>query len=186
MIREDDERHDLIPANLRHAADHPESWDIPGLMRDAAARIEWLELANADQAGDSMKDRIDAIRQRQDFEGERIAWAKAKEFLVKSAGDEHKRAERLRDDMLKHSEAAQSLYGDIYSIVFGLIGGKIPHGCGPRQAVSLLAEELRNSREKKDDLLERSLCVIASAIVHGMPITPEIANLRNEIVETIR
>ena len=57
MIREDEARVELLPQNLRDAAERPEQWDIPGLLRDAAERIEWLETSNREIAGNSMRDR---------------------------------------------------------------------------------------------------------------------------------
>lgn len=43
-------------------------------------------------------------------------------------------------------------------------------------------KELLNEIERQSALLKRSMAIIASAIMHGMPITEEVAAVRNEIV----
>lgn len=59
------------------------------------------------------------------------------------------------------------------------------------KAIHKWADEIRN-REKdatiRDhlDLLERVLAIIADAICHGMPITKEVAEVRNRICAELR
>lgn len=44
---------------------------------------------------------------------------------------------------------------------------------------------LRAENQRLADLNRRALAIIADAIMHGMPITPEVAAVRNEILGVV-
>lgn len=48
--------------------------------------------------------------------------------------------------------------------------------------LSVLQSRLMSTRDEQAELLERALAIISDAIMHGMPITKEVAAVRNEIV----
>lgn len=59
----------------------------------------------------------------------------------------------------------------------GLYAAAAIVGVSPARYASLQSEIAR-----KDDLLRRAMTIINSAIMHGMPITEEVATVRNAIV----
>lgn len=48
--------------------------------------------------------------------------------------------------------------------------------------LSMLQSRLMSKLDEQAELLERALTIISDAIMHGMPITKEVAAVRNEIV----
>ena len=54
---------------------------------------------------------------------------------------------RLQVEFFRHSAAAAVLYADIYDAVESALGERLPAGCLPLQAVNMLADRYRETRE---------------------------------------